>query len=95
MNPSPESAAGDPLTYDLEFVAELTSISSQTILDYQEQGLMPGTDGRGGFDDESIYTLRRIEYLRRTYEANPSGIKHILDLTAEVERLRAALRSQR
>lgn len=95
MNPSPESEAGDPLTYDLEFVAELTSISSQTILNYQEQGLLPGTDGRGDFDDESVYTLRRIEYLRRTYEANPSGIKHILDLTAEVERLRAALRNQR
>jgi DNA-binding transcriptional MerR regulator len=95
MNPSPEFEAGDPLTYDLEFVAELTSIASQTILDYQEQGLLPGTDGHGGFDDESVYTLRRIEHLRRTYEANPSGIKLILELTAEVERLRAALRSQR
>ncbi len=99
MNLPPESdGAGLPIfdpetqtTYTLEIIAEITGISSQTILNYQEQGLLQQAD----FDDEAIRTLRRIEHLRRNFEANLSGLKLILELMDEVDRLKLALRTHR
>lgn len=78
-------------TYQLDIVAKLTGISSQTILHYQEHGLIRGSD----LDDEAVHTLRRIEHLKQTCEANLSGLKLILDLMDEVEQLKAALRARR
>ncbi|MEO5917921.1 MAG: chaperone modulator CbpM [Luteolibacter sp.] len=78
-------------TYTLDIVAQLTGVSSQTILHYQEQGLIRKTD----LDDETVHTLRRIEHLRQTCEANLSGLKLILDLMDEVDRLKSALRVRR
>jgi DNA-binding transcriptional MerR regulator len=50
--------------------------------------------GCGGyyFNDEAIRILRRIEYLRNVCGINLSGIKMILDLVNEAERLRAEVR---
>ncbi len=78
-------------TYQLAIMAELTGISSQTILHYQEQGLIRETN----WDDEAVRTLRRIEHLKETSEANLAGLKLILDLVEEVEQLKAALRARR
>ena len=78
-------------TYQLDIVAKLTGISSQTILHYQEQGLIRGAE----LDDEAVHTLRRIEHLKQTCEANLSGLKLILDLMKEVEELKSALRTRR
>lgn len=78
-------------TYQLDIVAKLTGISSQTIVHYQEQGLIHSKD----LDDEAVHTLRRIEHLKQTCEANLSGLKLILDLMNEVEQLKAALRARR
>ena len=77
-------------TYQLDIVAQLTGISSQTILHYQEHGLIRSAD----LDDEAVHTLRRIEHLRQTCEANISGLKLIIDLMNQVERLKSELRSQ-
>lgn len=77
-------------TYQLDIVAKLTGISSQTILHYQEQGLVRGAN----FDDEAVRTLRRIEHLRQTCEANIAGLKLILDLMNQVEGLKSELRLQ-
>jgi DNA-binding transcriptional MerR regulator len=77
-------------SYTLEMVAEITGVASQTILHYQEHGLLPTT----GFDDEALHTLRRIDYLRSTCEANLSGLKLILDLLDQVESLRTELRAR-
>lgn len=82
--------AGEQATYSLDIVAELTGVSSQTILRYQEQGLIR----ENHFDDDAVHTLRRIEHLRATCEANDSGLKLILGLMDEVERLTAALRTR-
>jgi DNA-binding transcriptional MerR regulator len=81
----------EPATYSLEMVAEITGVSSQTILHYQEQGLLPSA----GFDDEALHTLRRIDYLRSTCETNLSGLRLILDLLDQVENLRTELRARR
>lgn len=78
-------------TYQLDIVAGLTGVSSQTILHYQEQGLVRGA----GLDDEAVRTLRRIEHLRQTCEPNLSGLKLILGLMDEVDQLKAALRARR
>ncbi len=85
--------------YSLEVIADLTGVASQTILLYQEQGLLAtvpsGPQQTRGFDDEALRTLRRIEYLRSTYGMNLSGIKLMLDLMNEVERLQHDLRLRR
>ena len=107
MNPPPEQDSSDlPIfepdtdaTYALEVIVELTGVSSQTILYYREQGLIsPVTDRESGadyFNDEALRTLRRLEHLRTYCEMNVSGLKLVLSLLQELERLRADLRSRR
>lgn len=82
--------AGKHATYSLEILAEITGVSSTTILHYQENGLIADDN----YDDEAVHTLRRIEHLRGTCEANVSGLKLILSLMDEVDRLKAALRTR-
>lgn len=94
MNPQSGNSGptgGEDARYSLEIVAEITGISSQTILHYQEQGLVSPSD-EGDFDDESVYALRRIEHVRETFETNPAALRLILDLIGQVEELRASLR---
>jgi len=95
MNPSSANDPGDQPAYTLDIVAELTGVSTKTILHYQEQGLIHPAGSAGDFDDETVHTLRRIEHLRLTSEANLTGIKLILELLDEVDRLRTALRARR
>lgn len=86
-------------TYTIEAIASLTGASTQTILRYQEHGLISPVAGRaadsGQFDAEALRTLRRIEHLRSACAVNESGLKLILDLMEEVERLRTELRARR
>lgn len=71
-------------TYTLEVVAQITGISVTTILRYQESGLIPAS----AYDDETVRTLRRIEHLRSTCGVNENGLRLILSLMDEIERLR-------
>lgn len=83
-------------TYTLRVVAELTGVSSTMILHYQEHGLVvPVSDARADdprFDDQALRALRRIDYLRSACGVNVSGLKLLLGLMDEVDRLRAELR---
>jgi len=82
--------------YTLEVLAEITGISTKTILHYQEHGLIRPLAGGGPlFDDEAVRALRRIEHLRDTCELNLNGLKLLTDLLDEVEQLRAELRARR
>jgi DNA-binding transcriptional MerR regulator len=74
-------------TYTLEILAETTGVSTQTIVQYQQHGLI-----RPEFDDETIRALRRIEHLRETCEMNLHGLKLLTQLLDEVEQLRDELR---
>jgi len=83
--------------YTLEILSEMTGVSTQTILQYQEHGLI-----RSGFDadephftDDTVRVLRRIEHLRELCEPNVTGLKLIAHLLDEVEALRAELRARR
>ncbi len=82
-------------TYHLEILAQLTGISSSTILHYQENGLIRPRVASGEYDDETLHTLRRIEHLRTNCETNLSGLKLILDLLDQVEQLQLSLRARR
>lgn len=94
-----EPNAEDPDTvtrYTLQILAEITGVSTQTILQYQEHGLIRPASGREPqFDDESVRALRRIEHLRETCEMNLAGLKLLTSLLEEVEELRAGLRARR
>lgn len=79
-----------PPTYSLEILAQTTGVSTQTIVQYQEHGII-----RPDFDDDTVRKLRRIEALRETCEMNLHGIKLLTQLLEEVEQLRAELRSLR
>ncbi len=95
MNPIPDNDPGETPSYTLDIVAELTGVSTTTILHYQEQGLIHPAAPTGDFDDETVHTLRRIEHLRSSCEANLTGIRLILELLEEVDRLKTALRARR
>jgi MerR family transcriptional regulator/heat shock protein HspR len=85
MNPDDDAA------YSLEVFARISGVETETILHYQELGLLrPLPDSGDHFDDEALRTLRRIEHLRDTCGVNETGIRLILDLLDELDRLRAA-----
>ena len=85
--------------YTLEAAASLTQLSRRLIAVYFRHGLVspvmdPACSG-WYFNDEAIRILRRIEYLRTTCGLNIAGIKLIMDLAREVERLREELNFRR
>lgn len=86
-------------TYTLDLVAEISGVSAQTILWYQEQGLISAVrateTGDRFFDDEALRTLRRIEHLRTERELSGPALKLTLHLLEEIDRLRAEVRSRR
>ena len=91
MNDHPDPCAG----YSLEVLARITGISTQTIIHYQEHGLIHCRPDRAApFDDETIRSLRRIEHLRTACETNVAGLKLLTSLLDEVEKLRAELRAR-
>lgn len=107
MNPSessPKDASpsslpgvrGETGEYTLEILAQITGVSTQTVLEYQEHGIIhPSCGGGSLFDDEAIRSLRRLQHVRETCEMNLSGVKLLAGLLEEVERLRAELREVR
>lgn len=90
FEPDPQSA------YTIEATAHLVDVPRHTILVYCKHGLVsPVVDPSCGgyyFNDEAIRILRRIEYLRIACGVNLAGIKIILDLMNQVERLQAEAR---
>ena len=84
--------------YTIETVAQLAQVPRRLIVLYYKLGLVspvrdPASSG-WCFDDETIRIVRRIEYLRSACGVNLTGIKLILELIDEVERLREELRFQ-
>ena len=85
--------------YTLEAAASLTQIPRRLIAVYFKHGLVspvmdPACSG-WYFNDEAIRILRHIEYLRSACGLNLVGIKLIMDLAREVERLREELNFRR
>ena len=82
--------------YNLEGVVHLTGVSRRSVLLYCKAGLVRATEdpeiGALAFDDEAIYTIRRVEYLRAERGINLDGIRMIFDLWREVRRLEHEMR---
>ena len=78
--------------YTIETAASLTHVGRHSILVYYKHGLLSSVQApeSGGyyFDDESIRSLHRIEYLHNTLGINLEGTRMIMELANEVERLR-------
>jgi DNA-binding transcriptional MerR regulator len=92
LPPDPENGTA----YSLDILAELTGVSTQTILQYHEHGLIRAAHKEDlQFTDEDLRTLRRIEHLRELCEPNLAGLKMLTQLLDEVERLREELRARR
>lgn len=86
----------DPNTlYTIDATARLADVSRRAILVYYKHGLVApvaNEDGAYHFNDDAIRVLRRIEYLRCACGLNFPGIKLVLNLMNEVERLQAEVR---
>jgi DNA-binding transcriptional MerR regulator len=89
---------GQPL-HTIEVTAQLAQVPRRLIVLYFKHGLLAPVDhsatGDWYFDDEAIRVVRRIEQLRSTCRLNLAGIKLLIALAAEVERLRDELRFHR
>jgi MerR family transcriptional regulator, heat shock protein HspR len=87
---------GGQTVYTIEVAAQMAQVPRRLIVLYYKHGLVfPVTDPTGSgwyFDDEAIRIVRRIEYLRSVCGLNLAGIKLVMALTEEVERLRNELR---
>jgi MerR family transcriptional regulator, heat shock protein HspR len=87
---------GQQSVHSIEVAARLAQVPRRLIVLYYKHGLVePVGDPAGAgwyFDDEAIRVVRRIEYLRSTCGLNLAGIKLVMSLTEEVERLRNELR---
>lgn len=85
--------------FTIEGAAHLADVSRRTILIYCKHGLISPTrrtaDSGYSFDGDAIRALRRINALRVVCGDDLSGIKIILDLMNEVERLHSEVRSLR
>ena len=82
--------------YTIEQAAHLAGIPRRAIAVCFRHGLVepaldPDLEG-WYFDDEAIRTLRQIERLRESMGMSLSGVKLVLELTQEVERLRQEVR---
>ena len=87
---------GGQTVYTIDVAAQLAQVPRRVIVLYYKHGLVsPIADPAGSgwyFDDEAIRIVRRIEYFRSVCGMNLAGIKLVMALTDEVERLRAELR---
>jgi MerR family transcriptional regulator/heat shock protein HspR len=83
--------------YVISVAAELTGVHPQTLRVYERRGLLDPSRTRGGsrrFSDADLDRLRRIQRLT-TSGINLEGVKRILELEAEVERLHRELEATR
>jgi MerR family transcriptional regulator, heat shock protein HspR len=81
--------------YTIESLVQLTGVPHRDIRLYCENGLIRPAASREGehlFDDEAVYRLRRIEFLRQERGVSLEGIQIIFELTNEVHRLREEMR---
>jgi DNA-binding transcriptional MerR regulator len=85
--------------YSLDSVENLTGVSRQEILIYCRSGLVSPFGSVESedltFNDEGVYRIRRIEYLRAQQGINLAGIRMIFELTNEVRRLENEIRFHR
>jgi MerR family transcriptional regulator/heat shock protein HspR len=76
--------------YVISVAAELAGVHPQTLRIYERKGLVEPARTQGGsrrYSDEDIALLQRIQDLTES-GLNLAGVKRVLELEAELERLR-------
>ena len=79
--------------YVISVAAELAGVHPQTLRIYERKGLVEPARTVGGsrrYSDEDIRHLNRIQELTES-GLNLAGVKRVLELEAELERLRSEL----
>ena len=79
--------------YVISVAAELAGVHPQTLRIYERKGLVDPARTEGGsrrYSDGDIEMLRRIQDLTAA-GLNLEGVRRVIELEAEVERLRAEL----
>jgi DNA-binding transcriptional MerR regulator len=84
------------VAYSLDAVVHLTGASRRSILVYCKSGMVRPRhevdEGPMTFDDEAIYAIRQIEYLRSVRGINLEGIRMIFELWGQLRRLEEEMR---
>ena len=93
----PMAKSADRAVYVISVAAELAGLHPQTLRIYERKGLVdPARTGGGSrrYSDDDIAQLRRIQEL--TAEGlNLAGVQRVLELEAQVARLRRELQAAR
>lgn len=79
--------------YVISVAAELAGVHPQTLRIYERKGLVEPARTRGGsrrYSDADIARLQRIQELT-DQGLNLAGVKRVMELEAEIERLRGEL----
>lgn len=85
----------DHAVYVISVAAELAGVHPQTLRIYERKGLIDPARTQGGsrrYSDEDLALLRRIGELTED-GLNLAGVARVLELEAEIERLRGELRA--
>jgi len=81
--------------YTIDDLAQMVNLSRRLIVLYSRHGLIRPAfepqDGGWYFTAETIHTLRRIENLRIVHRLDLSGLRLVLGLINEIERLRVEM----
>jgi MerR family transcriptional regulator/heat shock protein HspR len=83
--------------YVISVAAELTGVHPQTLRIYERKGLLDPSRTSGGsrrFSDADLTRLRHIQQLTAT-GLNLEGVRRVLELETELERVRAELEEAR
>jgi MerR family transcriptional regulator/heat shock protein HspR len=83
--------------YVISVAAELTGVHPQTLRIYERKGLLDPSRTSGGsrrFSDADLSRLRQIQQLTAT-GLNLEGVRRVLELETELERLKAELEEAR
>ncbi|GAB18723.1 heat shock protein HspR [Gordonia effusa NBRC 100432] len=86
-----DSQSHEAATFLISVAAELAGMHAQTLRTYDRLGLVTPQRTSGGgrrYSSRDVELLREIQRLSQDEGVNLAGIKRIIDLSHEVERLR-------
>ena len=88
------SKSDDARTFLISVAAELAGMHAQTLRTYDRLGLVSPQRSTGGgrrYSQRDVDLLREVQRLSQDEGVNLAGIKRIIELTNQVEALRARL----
>ena len=90
----PMSKSDDSRTFLISVAAQLAGMHAQTLRTYDRLGLVKPRRSTGGgrrYSERDVELLREVQRLSQDEGVNLAGIKRIIELTNQVEALRARL----